>query len=169
MSTSSIPWMRRMREATSARACSLQLDGQRVDRDGLILGSMLSGVGKIYMLAEMAMHEEVLADFAAVEHLLETWHVKVAKKMLQRWEFSESVVRAATTYQEAGSRDLEDPVGDLIYLASLFVEAGDNIQAIESRLPLTRPAIRLGLTKVDPRSVLSLAESEAAAFGDALA
>lgn len=162
-------WARCVAMATFARALSLQLDGRRIDRDAMILGGMLSGVGKIYLLAEMAAHEDVLNDFAAVEHLLQTWHVKVARTMLRHWEFPESVVRAATTYESARDPDSSDPVSDLLYIASMFVDAKGDLAAVAARLPLSSPAMRLGLTKVDPTTVLTSAEREAASFGGALA
>ena len=162
-------WARSVALATLARALSLKLEGRRIDRDALILGGMLSGVGKIYLLAEVAAHEEVLNDFAAVEHLLQTWHVKLTRTMLKNWDFPESVIRAATTYENAKDPDANDPVADLLYLAGIFVDSKGDTASVGSRLPLIAPAMRLGLSKVDPDEVLNAATQEAASFGGALA
>lgn len=162
-------WARCVELATFARALSLQVEGRRVDRDAMILGGMLSGVGKIYLLAEMAAHEEVLNDFAAVEHLLQTWHVKLTSTMLKGWEFPDAVIRAATNYENARDPSADDPVTDLLYVAGIFVDAKGDPSNVASRLPLVAPAMRLGLAKVNPEEVLGAAAQEAASFGGALA
>jgi len=162
-------WARCVSLATFARALSLQVEERKIDRDAMILGGMLSGVGKIYLLAEVAAHEEVMNDFAAVEHLLQTWHVKLTRTMLKNWDFPESVVRAATTYENAKDPASDDPVADLLYVAGIFVDSEGDSQTVVSRLPLVAPAMRLGLAKVNPDEVLSLAAQEAASFGGALA
>lgn len=162
-------WARSVALATLARALSLQLEGRRIDRDALILGGMLSGVGKIYLLAEAAAHEDVLNDFAAVEHLLQTWHVKLTGAMLKNWEFPEAVVRAATTYETAKDPSSKDPVADLLYVAGIFVDSKGDTASVASRLPLVAPAMRLGLATVNPEEILSSAAQEAASFGGALA
>jgi HD-like signal output (HDOD) protein len=162
-------WARCVSLATFARALSLQVEERRIDRDVMILGGMLSGVGKIYLLAEVAAHEEVMNDFAAVEHLLQTWHVKLTRTMLKNWDFPESVVRAATTYESAKDPASDDPVADLLYVAGIFVDSEGDSQTVVSRLPLVAPAMRLGLAKVNPDEVLNLAAQEAASFGGALA
>jgi len=162
-------WARSVALATLARALSLQLEGRRIDRDALILGGMLSGVGKIYLLAEAAAHEDVLNDFAAVEHLLQTWHVKLTGAMLKNWEFPEAVVRAATTYETAKDPSSNDPVADLLYIAGIFVDSKGDTASVASRLPLVAPAMRLGLATVNPEEILSSAAQEAVSFGGALA
>ena len=162
-------WARSVALATLARALSLRVEGRRIDRDALILGGMLSGVGKIYLLAEMAAHEDVLNDFAAAEHLLQTWHVKLTRTMLKNWQFPESVIRAATTYENAKDPNSDDPVADLLYIAGIFVDSKNDTTSIGARLPLVAPAMRLGIAKVDPDEVLSAAAQEAASFGGALA
>ncbi|MFM7396519.1 MAG: HDOD domain-containing protein [Gammaproteobacteria bacterium] len=162
-------WARSVALATLARALSLRLEGRRIDRDALILGGMLSGVGKIYLLAEAAAHEQVLNDFAAVEHLLQTWHVKLTGAMLKNWEFPEAIVRAATTYESAKDPSADDPVADLLYVAGIFVDSKGDSASVASRLPLIAPAMRLGLAKVDPEEILGVAAQEAASFGGALA
>jgi HD-like signal output (HDOD) protein len=162
-------WARSVALATLARTLSLQLEGRRIDRDALILGGMLSGVGKIYLLAEAAAHEDVLNDFAAVEHLLHTWHVKLTGAMLKNSEFPEAVVRAATTYETAKDPSSNDPVADLLYIAGIFVDSKGDTASVASRLPLVAPAMRLGLATVNPEEILSSAAQEAVSFGGALA
>lgn len=162
-------WARSVALATLARALCLRLEGRRIDRDALILGGMLSGVGKIYLLAEAAAHEQVLNDFAAVEHLLQTWHVKLTGAMLKNCEFPEAIVRAATTYENAKDPSADDPAADLLYVADIFVDSKGNSASVASRLPLIAPAMRLGLAKVDPEEILGVAAQEAASFGGALA
>lgn len=106
---------------------------------------------------------------AAVEHLLQTWHVKLTGAMLKNWEFPEAVVRAATTYETAKDPSSKDPVADLLYVAGIFVDSKGDTARVASRLPLVAPAMRLGLATVNPEEILSSAAQEAASFGGALA
>jgi len=142
---------------TLARALSPPLEGRRIDRDALISGGILSGVGKIYLLAEGAAHEDVPNDFAAVEHLLQPWHGKLTGVMPKNWAFPESVVRAVTSYETAKNPLSNDPVADLICFARVFVDSKGDTATVTSKLPLVAPSMRLGLATVNPEEILSSA------------
>ena len=161
-------WSQSLAVAVVARAIASRT-GARVDREALVLGGMLSGVGKIYLLAEAAHHEKVIADFAAVEHLLETWHAKIARRLLEHWEFPESTVRAATTWELARSPTAEDPMADILYVGNLLVELRDNREELARRMPMSAPAMRLAIATADPDELYSAADSEAASIKGALA
>jgi HD-like signal output (HDOD) protein len=154
--------------ATFARALSTHVEGRRIDRDAMILGGMLSGVGKIYILAEMAAHEEVLNDFAATEHLLQTWHVKLTQAMLSNWDFPSSVVRAATASGDGKAPQSDDTVADLLHVAGMFADSNGDLEIVAPRLSMSGSAARLGLSQVKPDLILELARREAASFGGAL-
>jgi HD-like signal output (HDOD) protein len=161
-------WARCVSMATFARALSTHVEGRRVDRDAMILGGMLSGVGKIYILSEMAAHEEVLNDFAATEHLLQTWHVKLTQAMLSNWDFPSSVVRAATASGDGKAPQSDDTVADLLHVAGMFADSNGDVEMVAPRLAMSGPAARLGLSQVKPDLILELASREAASFGGAL-
>lgn len=162
-------WSRSLAMAVVARAIATRAAGGRIDREALVLGGMLSGVGKIYLLAEMAHHEKVLEDFAAVEHLLETWHMKIGRRLLLQWEFPESTVRAATSWELARSSTSEDPILDSLYVSSLLVDLRDNREELVRRLPISAPAMRLGIATTEPAELYAAADSEAASIKGALA
>jgi len=162
-------WSQSLAVAVVARAIAARTGARGVDREALVLGGMLSGVGKIYLLAEAAHHEKVIADFAAVEHLLETWHAKIARRLLEHWEFPESTVRAATTWEHARSPTAEDPMADILYVGNLLVELRDNREELARRLPMSAPAMRLGIATADPDELYSAADAEAASIKGALA
>lgn len=162
-------WSRSLAMAVVARAIASRLASRGIDREALVLGGMLSGVGKIYLLAEMAHHEKVLEDFAAVEHLLETWHAKATRRLLEQWEFPESTVRAATGWEKARSADGEDSMADILYVSSLLVDLRDNREELVRRLPISAPAMRLGLASTEPDELYAAADSEAASIKGALA
>lgn len=162
-------WSRSLAIAVAARAVASRCENRRVDREALVLGGMLNGVGKIYLLAEMAHHEKVLEDFAAVEHLLETWHEKITRRLLTLWEFSDATVRAATGWELARSPTAEDVMADILYVSSLLVDLRDNREELARRLPMSAPAMRLGLATVDPAELYSAADSEATSIKGAMA
>lgn len=161
-------WGHSLSVATLGRALYTLAMARGVDRDALILGGMLSGVGKIYLLSEIAHHQQVLDDFAAVEHMLETWHAKAARTLLSNWEFPEAVWRAATTYENARSPSADDPVADILYVADMFAILRTEQEELARRLQVSAPAMRLGLAGMDPAKVYATAAEEAASISKAL-
>ena len=161
-------WAHSLAVATIGRAIYTLSMKSGIDRDALILGGMLSGVGKIYLLAEIAHHQDVLDDFAAVEHMLETWHTKAARTLLKEWGFPESVVRAATTIETARSPSAEDPVADMLFVADMFASMRLQAEELARRLQVAAPAMRLGLAGTDPEKIHAAAAAEAASISKAL-
>ena len=161
-------WARCVATAVTARSIAGYLSVSGIDREAMALGGMLSGVGKIYLLAEMAHHEKVLEDFAAVEHLLETWHLKLTRQLLEQWEFPTSTIKAATTIELARSSTATDTVADILYVSGMFVDMRDSRDELANRLQVSAPAMRLGLSKVDPDEIFAAADREAASLQRAL-
>lgn len=161
-------WLHSLAIATIGRALLGITQSRAVDRDALILGGMLSGVGKIYLLAEISHHEEKLNDFAAVEHMLETWHAKITRTLLKNWEFPESVIRAATTIDTARSPSANNQVADILYVADMFSRMRTEVEELTRRLQVSSPAMRLGVSAIDPQKVYTLAAEEAASISQAL-
>lgn len=162
-------WSRCLAMSVMARAIAPRTMARGIDREALVLGGMLSGVGKIYLLAEMAFHQKVIEDFAAVEHLLETWHVKITHRLLSQWEFPESTIRAATSVEQARSPTADDAMADILYVSSMLVDLRDEREELARRLPMSAPAMRLGLATLDPEELYAAADSEAASVKGALA
>jgi len=152
---------------TQVVAAHAQLRG--IDRETLTLGAMLSGVGKIHLLAAMAPHEEVLADFVAVEHLLRTWHLKVARVLLEQWEFPAATIQAATDWQATRPPTNPTPLFDVVRLSSMLVELGNSREEFARCLIDAAPASRLGLSRIDPDVLFTAAQSAASSFRGALA
>ena len=161
-------WAHSLAVATIGRALYTLSMMKGVDRDALILGGMLSGVGKIYLLSEMAHHQKVLDDFAAVEHMLETWHSKATRTLLKEWEFPDAVARAATTIETARSPSADDPVADILYVADMFASMRGQNEDLAKRLQVSAPAMRLGLAATDPEKIYAAAAEEAASISKAL-
>ena len=161
-------WSHGLAVATLARAIHTLSSKSSLNRDALILGGMLSGVGKIYLLAELAHHQDVLEDFGAVEHLLETWHTKAAWILLKEWDFPEAVARAAISIAKPHGASAEDPVADMLFVADMLASMRGKSEEVAKRLQVSAPAMRLGLAGVDAEKIYAAAATEAASISKAL-
>ena len=163
-------WASGLATSVVARAIASQVANPRLDREALALGAMLSGVGKIYLLSEMAHHQKVLEDFAAVEHLLSTWHQKAGRSLLEQWEFPSAVVRAAThACEPQGGGGGDDPLLDVLDVSRILTATRGDSEELARALRVSSAAARLGLATVDPAAIFSAAEAEAASMQGALA
>jgi HD-like signal output (HDOD) protein len=146
-----------------ARTCS------RVNPDEAMLGGMMHGIGKLYVLTRATSHPELFADSATLSGIINDWHASIGKAILENWDFSEEMASAVGD-QDDHSRDEpgEPALCDIIAVAILMASYSSDLAALEVALhdlPATR---RLGLEKEKTQAVMQECAVEVAALSNAL-
>jgi HD-like signal output (HDOD) protein len=160
-------WRRSMMVA--AFACVLARTAGRVNPDEAMLGGMLHGIGKMYVLTRAVRHPELFSNEEALEGIINDWHASIAKAILENWEFSEEMADAIGSQEDRdrqgeGAPDLRDVIALAIVMAEHSPDA-DRLAEAMLELPA---AHRMGLNPEKTRTVLQACETEVAALSDAL-
>ena len=129
-----------------------------VNPDTALLGGLLGGVGKLYLLTRAARFPGVLADPAVFQRIVTEWHGRIAQAILRNWEIAEEVVVAVVACENhdrehEGATDLTD----VLAVGSAMAPLGPSPVA-EQMLFLGMPAARR--MKLDAeRCIAALRES----------
>jgi HD-like signal output (HDOD) protein len=145
-----------------ARTCS------RVNPDEAMLGGMMHGIGKLYVLTRAARHAELFADRNMLDGIIQDWHASIGKAILENWGFSEEMATAVGeqddhSRSEPGDAELRDVLAVAILMASHTDPA-----MLEVALQDLESAQRLGLTEAKLRQVSQECAAEVAALNNAL-
>ncbi len=146
-----------------ARTCS------KVNPDEAMLGGMMHGIGKLYVLTRATRHPELFADNAVLDGLISDWHASIGKAILENWDFSEELANAVGDQddhnnEEAGPARLHDVIAIAILMASYAAD----LVGLELALHDLPGAERLGLTAAKTAIVMKECAAEVAALNYAL-
>jgi HD-like signal output (HDOD) protein len=95
-----------------------------VNADTALLGGLLGGIGKLYLLTRAARFPAVLADPAVYQRIVADWHGRIVQAILRNWEIAEEVVSAVVACENLdrehpGAIDLTDVLSVGIALSAL--------------------------------------------------
>ena len=79
-----------------ARTCS------RVNPDEAMLGGMMHGIGKLYVVTRAVSHPELFSDKPMLDRIVNDWHAAIGKAILENWDFSEEMAEAVGEQQNHG-------------------------------------------------------------------
>jgi HD-like signal output (HDOD) protein len=95
-----------------------------VNSDTALLGGLLGGIGKLYLLTRAARFPGVLGDASVYQRIVAEWHGRIAQAILRNWEIAEEVVVAVVDCEDhdrehEGATDLTDVLAVGAALAAL--------------------------------------------------
>jgi hypothetical protein len=79
-------------------------------------------------------------------------------KILEQWGFGHTIIEAAIEFHGDGSRS---SLADVLKTAELFLDHQQNPDELKLRLNDFQPAVRLGLTHLEPKEVLETVKRDA--------
>jgi HD-like signal output (HDOD) protein len=84
-----------------------------VNSDTALLGGLLGGIGKLYLLTRAARFPGVLADLTVYQRIVAEWHARIAQAIMRNWEIVEEIVVAVVASENhdrehEGATDLTD-------------------------------------------------------------
>jgi HD-like signal output (HDOD) protein len=141
-----------------ARTCT------KVNPDEAMLTGMMHGIGKLYVLTRAVDHPGLFANEAALNEIIDEWHVSIGKAILENWNFPESMAQAVGEQANA-DRTEEGPadLNDVIAIAILMASNGTDVALHE-----LGAAKRLGLDSEKTQGVMRESAAEVNALSLAL-
>jgi HD-like signal output (HDOD) protein len=160
-------WQRSM--TVAAFSFVLARTASRVNPDEAMLGGMMHGIGKLYVLTRATRHPELFANEEMLDGIIDDWHASIGKAILENWDFSESMADAIGAQNDYDREDLDAPdLRDVISIAILMAQHVPDSDALEDALRGLPGAVRLGLDDGKMRLVLKESAAEISALSDAL-
>jgi HD-like signal output (HDOD) protein len=146
-----------------ARTCS------RVNPDEAMLGGMMHGIGKLYVLTRATGHPELFSDRDMLDGIVNDWHAAIGKAILENWDFSEEMAEAIGEQQnhsrdEPAAPDLRDVIAVAIVMASHYPD----LARLEEALQGLPAAPRFGLDQEKTHLVVQGCIAEVSALCVAL-
>ena len=155
-------WQGSVSLATLSHVLAMRVRG--VDSEGALLGGLMQGVGRIYLLTEAAFDADFREDVEGLDDIVAQWHVGALGKILEQWGFGTNIIEAVVEFHGAGSRS---GLADILKTARLFLDHQATPDELKTLLQDFEPAVRLGLTHLDPKEVLETVRKDAS-VGSAL-
>jgi HD-like signal output (HDOD) protein len=160
-------WQRSMRVAAFAFVLARTASG--VNPDEAMLGGMMHGIGKLYVLTRAIRHPELFADREMLERIIDDWNASIGKAILENWEFSAEMSEAIGAQDEHGGEgSAEADLRDVISIAKVMAAHSPDAQPLDECLREYPAARRLGLNDEKTRMVMHECAAEIAALSDAL-
>lgn len=155
-------WQGSVSLATLSHILAMRVRG--VDSEGALLGGLMQGVGRIYLLTEAAFDADFREDIEGLDDIVTQWHVGALGKILEQWGFGTNIIEAVVEFHGAGSRS---GLADILKTARLFLDHQATPDELQTLLHDFEPAVRLGLTHLDPKEVFEAVNRDAS-VGSAL-
>jgi len=155
-------WQGSVSLATLSHILAMRVRG--VDSEGALLGGLMQGVGRIYLLTEAAFDADFREDIEGLDDIVTQWHVGALGKILEQWGFGTNIIEAVVEFHGAGSRS---GLADILKMARLFLDHQATPDELKTLLQDFEPAVRLGLTHLDPKEVFEAVNRDAS-VGSAL-
>ena len=95
-------WQGSVSLATLSHVLAMRVRG--VDSEGALLGGLMQGVGRIYLLTEAAFDADFREDVEGLDDIVAQWHVGALGKILEQWGFGTNIIEAVVEFHGAGSR-----------------------------------------------------------------
>ncbi len=154
----------------AAAACVVARRCQRVSPDTALFAGLVSGVGRICLLARsvdspyLAAHPEVFQEIAS------DWHAEVAKALLTSWGVAEDVIDAVYGHQSprAGARCMF-ALTDVLTVAAVLSQQDMDPELRMEMLQSRHAVQRLGLQPADCVTMMSDSQEERALLRSVLA
>jgi HD-like signal output (HDOD) protein len=155
--------------AMAATACVVARRCHRVSPDTALFAGLVSGVGKICLLARASRHPKLVANPAAYHELVRDWHAEVATAVLRGWAVAEDIVDAVYSFQQpAANRTGYLPLSDVLAISDLVSLRQAPPELLMEELEKSGAAVRLGLNAAGCLELVKESESELAVLRGAL-
>ena len=141
----------------------------KVNPDEAMLGGMMHGIGKLYVLTRAISHPELFADSEMLDGIINDWHASIGKAILENWDFSEEMAEAVGEQDNHGRDEPAAPdLRDVIAIAIVMASHASDSSGLEEAMRDLPAARRLSLDEEKTRVVMQQCAAEVTALSDAL-
>lgn len=98
----------------------------KINPDAAMLAGLLHDIGKYYILTRSEQYPVLFSEPGVLNDIMKKWHTSVGCRILEAWEFSEEISKAANEHETLermhfGPADLTD----VVFVANLFSQTDD--------------------------------------------
>jgi len=153
----------------AATACVVARRCRRTSPDTALFAGLVSGVGRICLLAKARRHPALLSDSAAYHQLVRDWHAPVAQAVLNGWGIAEEIATAIQLlHTRPVMRQGVSPLADVLMVSELLAFQHEVPEILQQHLEQEGSAARLGMQSADCLRLLEESQSELAILQGAL-
>jgi HD-like signal output (HDOD) protein len=153
----------------AAAACVVARRCRRVSADTALFAGLVSGVGRICLLARASAYPGLMADPLAYHAIVRDWHAAVAQSLLRSWNVADDVVVAIHGYQANGKSNHGGlALTDVLAVAEMLSMHNTLPDQWLEALKDQKSAERLGLRSDDCLTLVSESQAEFALIRSAL-
>lgn len=147
--------------AMASAACVVARRCQRISPDTALFAGLVSGVGKICLLARSAESPYMLRNPGVFQEIVRDWHAEVALALLTNWGVAEDVVDAVHGFQShrAGGNTLF-ALADVLAVAEVLSQHQISSELRLDMLQSQYSAKRLGLRPEDCLKLIDDSQAE---------
>jgi HD-like signal output (HDOD) protein len=147
--------------------------GRRVGKlnaDTAMLAGLVHGVGKLYILTRSTRHPALFADQEMYQHIVNDWHVSIAKVLLENWHMADEIIAAVGSYDddERQTRGPSALLADVLEVAVTLAMCKQLPELLPERIGALKAAARLELTAEICQTLMLESAEELAALRTAL-
>lgn len=154
----------------AAAACVVARRCQRVSADTALFAGLVSGVGKICLLARAGESAYMRANPPVMQEIIRDWHAEVAQALLSSWGVAEDVIEAVHGHQcHRVARSGGFALTDVLAVADIMTRFGGDHELWLELLQEQKSPERLGLRPADCLALLQDSQTELALLRAALA
>jgi HD-like signal output (HDOD) protein len=147
----------------------LARDTKAVNPDEALVTGLLHNVGRLYVLVRAHDHGTAFASGAAWDRVLHDWHPRIARAILQHWNFPAEIADAIGD-QNAwdGPNPRAERLTDILVAATSLVPCAFYRELLDDTVTSVAPFQRLDLTAEDCRRLLAGTAQQVKSLRDAL-
>jgi HD-like signal output (HDOD) protein len=164
------PMVALWRESVGRAAMSFVVarHSRRFNPDTAMLAGILSGIGKLYLLARASKYPALFADQATYDAIVRDWHSSIAQALLESWKTAPEVTMAVRDWSSTAEDNHAAPtLADVLSAADLLNSYCDQPEMLQGLIDEHGPMQRLGL-KAGCATLLADSAAELAALREAL-
>ena len=136
--------------------------------DTAMLAGMLSGIGKLYLLARASKYPKLFADEAGYQSIVRDRQANIAQALLESWRIAPEIIEAVRDWNQAVDDTGATPtLADVLASADLLCAYRETPEMLQGLIADHRPMQRLGL-KAGCAQLLSDSATELATLREAL-
>ncbi len=153
----------------AATACAVARRCRRISSDTALFAGLVSGVGKICLLARASRVPALAGDSVAFRVIVRDWHAEIAKALLSSWNVADDIIEAVHAYEQ--HLDLargQSPLTDVLTVAELLSLYPQMPEQMGEALRRARAPARIGLGADQCVALLAESQAEVSALQQAL-
>lgn len=154
---------------TASLSCVMARRLTSVNPDTALLGGLLQGIGRLYILTRASNHPGLFADQESYQTIEQDWHLSIAAALLENWGIAEEIVQAVHESENL-EREARGPLSlaDVLVVGTILAEHHNQPQTLYAQIQCAKPLQRLKLDAAACEAFIAESAQDIESLRDAL-